>query len=118
MSYESRIDAKDVEVIEAMKLLSAQYPRYGYRKIRIFLSREGHVMCPGRAERLRRKAKPRLPPKGRGKPLGQPVLDRLGRQQHMPGFVRKVARSDKHRQLLRRFAAETPSLSCRADDAR
>lgn len=37
MSYESRIDAKDKPVIEAMRRLSGQYPRYGYRKIRIFL---------------------------------------------------------------------------------
>ncbi len=67
MSYESRIDAKDKPVIEAMRRLSGQYPRYGYRKIRIFLSREGHVMSPGRAERLWRKAKLQLPPKRRRK---------------------------------------------------
>jgi len=28
--------------------LSAQYPRYGYRQIRIFLGRDGHRMSPGR----------------------------------------------------------------------
>ena len=32
--------AKDAPVIEAMKDLSAQYPRYGYRRIRIFLRRQ------------------------------------------------------------------------------
>ena len=67
MSYESRIDAKDAPVIEAMKRLSGQYPRYGYRKIRIFLAREGHVMSPGRAERLWRKAQLQLPAKRRRK---------------------------------------------------
>jgi putative transposase len=67
MSYESRIDAKDAPVIEAMRRLSGQYPRYGYRKIRIFLAREGHVMSPGRAERLWRKAKLQLPAKRRRK---------------------------------------------------
>lgn len=67
MSYESRIDAKDAPVIEAMKRLSGQYPRYGYRKIRIFVAREGHVMSPGRAERLWRKAKLQLPAKRRRK---------------------------------------------------
>jgi len=67
MSYESRIDAKDVPVIEAMKRLSAQYPRYGYRRIRIFLAREGQVMSPGRTERLWRKANLQLPAKRRRK---------------------------------------------------
>ena len=38
--------------MERMKALSAQYPRYGYRRIRIFLARDGHPMSPGRAYRL------------------------------------------------------------------
>ena len=67
MSYELRIDAKDAPVIEAMRRLSGQYPRYGYREIRIFLAREGNVMSPGRAERLWRKAKLQLPAKRRRK---------------------------------------------------
>jgi hypothetical protein len=39
-----------------MKGLSAQYPRYGYRRIRIFLGRDGRRMSPGRAHRLWRAA--------------------------------------------------------------
>lgn len=35
-------------MIERMKALSAQYPRYGYRRIRIFLGRDGHRMSVGR----------------------------------------------------------------------
>jgi putative transposase len=35
-----------------VKELSAQYPRYGYRRIRIFLGRDGHRMSPSRAYRL------------------------------------------------------------------
>jgi len=35
-----------------MRELSAQYPRYGYRRIRIFLGRDGYRMSPGRAYRL------------------------------------------------------------------
>jgi putative transposase len=35
-----------------MRVLAAQYPRYGYRRIRIFLGRDGHRMSPGRAWRL------------------------------------------------------------------
>lgn len=54
-------------MIEAMKRLSAQYPRYGYRRIRIFLAREGLAMSASRAERLWRKAKLQLPAKRRRK---------------------------------------------------
>jgi putative transposase len=44
----SRKAAKDAPVIARMKELSAQYPRYGYRRIRIFLGRDGHRMCARR----------------------------------------------------------------------
>lgn len=57
LNYDSQIDSKDAPVIEAMRRLAAQYPRYGYRRIRIFLAREGFVMSVSRAERLWRKAK-------------------------------------------------------------
>lgn len=50
-------------MIERMKELSAQYPRYGYRRIRIFLGRDGHRMSPGRAYRLWRAAGFQLPRK-------------------------------------------------------
>ena len=46
-----------------MRELSAQYPRYGYRRIRIFLGREGHQMSFGRAHRLWRQAKLQVPRK-------------------------------------------------------
>jgi len=46
-----------------MRRLSSQYPRYGYRRIRIFLAREGMPMSAGRAERLWRSAKLQLPRK-------------------------------------------------------
>ncbi len=39
--YVLQLPAKDAPVIEAMKSLSTQYPRYGYRRIRIFLRRQG-----------------------------------------------------------------------------
>ncbi len=44
--------AKDAKAMERMKALSAQYPRYGYRRMRIFLARDGYAMSPGRAYRL------------------------------------------------------------------
>jgi hypothetical protein len=42
LEYRSRKAAKDAPVVTRMKELSAQYPRYGYRRIRIFLNRDGH----------------------------------------------------------------------------
>jgi len=46
-----------------MAELSAQYPRYGYRRIAIFLDRDGHKMSFGRAHRLWRRAKLQVPRK-------------------------------------------------------
>jgi putative transposase len=63
LSYESRKAAKDVAAIERMKALSAQYPRYGYRRMRIFLGRDGHRMSAGRCYRLWRAAGLQLPRK-------------------------------------------------------
>jgi len=61
LSYELRQAVKDAPAIAAMKRLSSQYPRYGYRRIRIFLRREGLAMSASRAERLWRKAGLQLP---------------------------------------------------------
>ncbi|UXH80104.1 IS3 family transposase [Roseateles amylovorans] len=55
-SYKPRMLAKDAPVIEAMKELSAQYPRYGYRRIRIFLRRRGFELSWSRTHRLWRQA--------------------------------------------------------------
>lgn len=63
LSYEPRLPRKDTPAIEAMRRLSSQYPRYGYRRIRIFLAREGLPMSAGRAERLWRSAQLQLPRK-------------------------------------------------------
>jgi putative transposase len=63
LSYEGRKTAKDAPVVERMKELSAQYPRYGYRRIRIFLGRDGYHMSPGRAHRLWRAAGLQVPRK-------------------------------------------------------
>jgi putative transposase len=61
LSYELRLPAKDAPVIEAMKTLSSQYPRYGYRRIRIFLRRAGHELGVHRTHRLWRQAGLQLP---------------------------------------------------------
>ena len=60
LRYQGRKTVKDAGVIERMQELSAQYPRYGYRRIRIFLGRNGH--------RQRRQRRPGLPALARGRP--------------------------------------------------
>jgi len=46
-----------------MHEFAQQYPRYGYRRIRVFLAREGLSMSPDRAYRLWKKAKLQVPRK-------------------------------------------------------
>ena len=72
MGYVSRLAAKDAPVLEAMKRLSSQYPRFGYRRIRVLLAREGFAMGPERACRLWREAKLQVPKKRRRRRAGAP----------------------------------------------
>lgn len=41
LGYVSRLDERDRPLIGEMRRLAAQYPRHGYRRIRIFLRRAG-----------------------------------------------------------------------------
>jgi putative transposase len=52
LGYQSRLAVPDAPVLPAMRALAGQYPRYGYRKVRIFLRRQGHAMSADRAYRL------------------------------------------------------------------
>jgi putative transposase len=61
LGYQSRLAQRDGPALAAMQRLAAQYPRYGYRRIRIFLRREGHVMSTDRAHRLWRQAGLQVP---------------------------------------------------------
>jgi putative transposase len=61
LNYQSVRAERDAPVIAAMKRLAQQYPRYGYRRIRIFLRREGYSMSWQRAHRLWRAAGLQLP---------------------------------------------------------
>ena len=63
LGYRLRQPSKDAPALSAMRRLSAQYPRYGYRRIRIFLRREGLLMRVNRARRLWRQAGLGLPRK-------------------------------------------------------
>ena len=61
LGYQSVRAERDRPTLEAMRRLAAQYPRYGYRRIRVFLRREGHGMSRHRAHRLWRLAGLQLP---------------------------------------------------------
>jgi len=63
LRYRSRLAERDAPVVKRMAELAAQYPRYGYRRIRIFLGRDGLAMSVGRAHRLWRKARLQVPRK-------------------------------------------------------
>jgi putative transposase len=61
LGYESRLIVRDAPVLTAMRALAGQYPRYGYRKVRIFLARQGHTMSADRTYRLWRQAGLQVP---------------------------------------------------------
>jgi putative transposase len=52
LSYESRMKLRDAPLVALMVALAAQYPRYGYRRIAVFMEREGHKMGPDKAYHL------------------------------------------------------------------
>lgn len=61
--YSHKMPLKDGPVIEAMKKLSATYPRYGYRRIQVFLQREGIYLGKERCGRIWSKAGLQVPKK-------------------------------------------------------
>ena len=63
LRYRSRKAGKDAAVLARMTALAGQYPRYGYRRIAIFLGRDGHKMSFSRAHRLWRQARLQVPRK-------------------------------------------------------
>ena len=67
LGYQARLQQRDAPALAVMRELADQYPRYGYRKIRIFLARRGHPMSAERTYRLWRQAGlqvPRRRPRG------------------------------------------------------
>jgi putative transposase len=61
LGYESLLAKRDAPVTAVMRELAAQYPRFGYRRIRVFLARSGHAMSADRAHRLWRRAGLQVP---------------------------------------------------------
>jgi putative transposase len=63
VGYQSRLAQRDAPAVAVMHELAAQYPRYGYRRIQVFLARRGHAMSTDRAHRLWRLHKLQVPRK-------------------------------------------------------
>ena len=63
LSYASRLAVKDAPVKAAMRRLASDYPRFGYRRINVFLGREGLWMSPDRAHRIWRQEGLQVPRK-------------------------------------------------------
>lgn len=61
VGYQSRLVARDAPALTAMRELAGQYPRYGYRRIQIFMKRAGHAMSADRTHRLWRQAGLQVP---------------------------------------------------------
>jgi len=61
LGYQSRLASKDAPVLAVMHELAARYPRYGYRRIQVFLERQGHVMSADRVHRLWRQEALQVP---------------------------------------------------------
>lgn len=58
-----RMPVKDALVIETMKDLSGQFPRFGARRINIFLARQGMVVSKDRRSRIWIAAGLQVPPR-------------------------------------------------------
>jgi putative transposase len=61
IGYESALAKRDAPVVAAMRELAAQYPRFGYRRIQVFLERRGMAMSSDRAHRIWRRAGLQVP---------------------------------------------------------
>ena len=63
LGYVPTQPAKDAPVIERMKHYAAMYPRFGYRRIHVYLEREGFEVGRGRMLRLWQQARRQVPTK-------------------------------------------------------
>ncbi len=68
------MEARDGPLIKAMSGLADLYPRYGYRRIQVFMERLGHFMGPDRAFRLWSKASLQVPKKRVSQTRSRPQL--------------------------------------------
>ena len=63
LGYVSTLIARAAAVVPPLRTLAGQYPRYGYRTIRIFLERQGHALGTDRMYRLWRQEGLQVPKK-------------------------------------------------------
>ena len=61
IGYESALARRDAPVMKVMRELAAQYPRFGYRRIQVFLARRGLTMSADRAYRIWKRAGLQVP---------------------------------------------------------
>lgn len=73
LGYCSRMTLRDAPIVAKMHELAARYPRYGYRRIQVFLARAGHVMSADRVHRLWRLHRLQVP---RKRPRKRPAISR------------------------------------------
>ncbi len=74
LGYASRLTLKDAPVVVALRRLASQYPRFGYRRIRVFLEREGLNLSADRVHRLWRQHGLQVP---RRRPRKRVAMHRL-----------------------------------------
>lgn len=63
LRYESRLAKRDAPAIAVMREVAGQYPRYGYRRVQVFMGRRGHPMSADRTHRLWRQLGLQVPRK-------------------------------------------------------
>lgn len=63
LGYAAKMPQKDAPVVERMRHYAALYPRFGYRRIHVYLEREGIQLGWDRMLRLWRLAKLQVPKK-------------------------------------------------------
>ncbi len=102
-SCELRLPAKDAPVLAAMKALSAQYPRYGYRRIRVFLRRSGFELSWSRTHRLWRQAGLLVP--GNGRASASPQCARAFTRRSRPTWSGPTTSSSIPRPAVSRSSA-------------
>lgn len=63
LGYQCKMPVKDRPIVAAMRHYSEQYPRYGARRIRIFLRRDGLILGRDRTARIWARAGLQVPTK-------------------------------------------------------
>lgn len=79
LGYTSRKAGRDAPVVAQMRRRAGEFPRFGYRRIRVYLARDGFAMSAGRMHRLWRQEglqRPRKRPRKRLKGLARPATEK------------------------------------------